>query len=197
MPNSVTTYVSPLPDVSSWFTVLGHWFVGLYPGFVVFLNASYGYVAGLSLVLSLFFFIGIIYCVENLKIIRNKEEQLYDLKVEPAFEATQAGDNVMARRWNDAMQHVESENPNDWKQAIMEADIILDDLLTKMGYHGESIGEKLKRVATGDMKSLNEAWEAHKVRNQIAHEQGFTLNHHEAKNVIGMYRKVFEEFYYI
>ncbi len=80
----------------------------------------------------------------------------------------------------------------------MEADIILEDLLTKMGYGGDSIGEKLKKVAKGDMKTLDEAWEAHKVRNQIAHEgSNFTLNHHEAKNVIGMYRKVFEEFYYI
>jgi hypothetical protein len=80
----------------------------------------------------------------------------------------------------------------------MEADIILDDLLNKLGYRGESIGEKLKRVAKGDMKSLNDAWEAHKVRNQIAHEgSSVNLSHHEAKNVISMYRRVFEEFYYI
>jgi hypothetical protein len=58
----------------------------------------------------------------------------------------------------------------------------LDDLLNKLGYRGESIGEKLKRVAKGDMKSLNDAWEAHKVRNQIAHEgSSVNLSHHEAK----------------
>jgi hypothetical protein len=133
-----------------------------------------------------------------LKRIRNKEEEIYDKKVENGFETVKTGDTAMAHRWDSATKHISSDNPNDWKQAIIEADIILDDLLNKMGYSGDSIGDKLKKVASGDMRSLNEAWEAHKVRNQIAHEGStFTLNHHEAKNVINMYRKVFEEFYYI
>lgn len=191
-------YTSPLPDLSSWFTTIGDWIVNLFPSLVALVKTVFGILVGISFPLALFFFIGIVYCVENLKRIRKKEEQIYDLKVEPGFEKEPSGDTVMAHRWQNATKHIASDNPNDWKQAIIEADIILDDLLTKMGYRGESIGEKLKRVATGDMKSLNEAWEAHKVRNQIAHEgSNFTLNHHEAKNVIGMYRKVFEEFYYI
>jgi hypothetical protein len=103
----------------------------------------------------------------------------------------------MAHRWDKAKTLIESTNSNNWKQAIIEADIMLDDLLTRMGYNGESIGDKLKRVATGDMKSLNEAWEAHKVRNQIAHESSFVLDHHTANETIQMYRKVFQEFYYI
>jgi hypothetical protein len=158
----------------------------------------FGILVGISFPLALFFLIGIIYCVEKLKKIRLKEEEIYDAKVEEGFETAETGDTVMAHRWQSATNHIASDNPNDWKQAIIEADIILEDLLTKMGYRGDSIGEKLKRVAKGDMKTLDEAWEAHKVRNQIAHEgSSFTLNHHEAKNVIGMYRKVFEEFYYI
>lgn len=187
-----------IPDNSSWFINAGHWIVWVFPYIESFFKNIFGSLIGLCLVLSLFFFIGIIYCVENLKLIRNKEDEIFNTKVELGFETVDTGDTLMAHRWDNAMKHIESENPNDWKQAILEADIILDDLLTKMGYRGESIGEKLKRVATGDMKSLNEAWEAHKVRNQIAHEGSeFALNHHEAKNVIGMYRKVFEEFYYV
>ncbi len=191
-------YVSPLPDASSWLVSIFDWVVGLFPSLVSTLKSLFGILVGLSFPLSIFFFFGIIYCVEKLKKIRLKEEEIYDAKVEEGFETVKTGDNVMAHRWQNAVTHIASDNPNDWKQAIIEADIILEDLLTKMGYRGDSIGEKLKRVAKGDMKSLDEAWEAHKVRNQIAHEgSSFTLNHHEAKNVINMYRKVFEEFYYI
>lgn len=187
-----------LPDFSLWFVALGHFFSSLYPHIINFIKAAFGFLVGISFPLSIFFFFGIIYCIERLKVIRKKEDQIYNLKVEPGFETVETGDTLMAHRWENAMKHIASDNPNDWKQAILEADIILDDLLNKMGYRGESIGEKLKRVAVGDMKSLNEAWEAHKVRNQIAHEGSeFKLNHHEAKNVIGMYRKVFEEFYYV
>ena len=91
-----------------------------------------------------------------------------------------------------------SPHPSDWRRAIIEADIMLDDLLSKMGYRGESVGEKLKRVEPGDMKTLNDAWEAHKVRNRIAHDGStFVLSEHDAKQTIQSYRKVFEEFFYI
>lgn len=192
-------YHSPLPDISPWLIAAYHWLAGILNNLPAILKSLHGFLVGLSFPVSLFLLIGIVYCVQGLKKIRQAEDEIYDPKVEMAFqEAQSTSDPVMAKRWQAATKHVESDNPNDWKQAILEADIILDDLLTKLGYQGESIGEKLKRVAKGDMRSLNEAWEAHKVRNQIAHEgSNFSLNQIEAKRVIGMYRKVFEEFYYI
>jgi len=201
MPQETQLYTPPIGDISHWYTAIWHWLVAIYPSFLHFLQSLFGWAIAISFPLSLFFFIGIIYCVEQLKRIRLREEQVYDLKVETAFDTVDTpsgGDVAMAHRWQNAMTHIESPNPNDWKQAIIEADILLDDLLTKMGYRGESIGEKLKRVAKGDMKSLDEAWEAHKVRNRIAHDgSAFTMTQHEARQVLYMYRKVFEEFYYI
>lgn len=171
--------------------------LNLLPTLLDLLKKVIGTITGLALVLCVFLFIAIIYCVEQLKRIRKKEEEKYNLKVEPAFEEGVKNDDAMARRWDRAQTFVSSNNPNDWKQAVIEADILLDDLLTKMGYKGESVGEKLKRVARGDMKSLDDAWEAHKVRNQIAHTPDFVLDHHVAHHTIRMYKKVFEEFYYI
>jgi hypothetical protein len=88
-------------------------------------------------------------------------------------------------------------NPNDWKQAILEADTMLLDVLAGLGYQGEGIGEKLRRVQPGEMKSLNEAGEAHGMRNKIAHGPDFQLDHHTAVQTMHKFRKVFEEFYYI
>jgi hypothetical protein len=147
---------------------------------------------------SLFFLIGIVYCVEQLKHIRKKEEEKYDVKVEPAYEEGVKGNKVLAERWDRVQQHVSSENENDWRQAILEADIMLEDVLTTLGYQGEGIGEKLKRVEPGDMETLQDAWDAHKVRNQVAHDgAAFPLTKYEAQRVINQYKKVFEEFYYI
>ena len=189
--------VPPPTDALPIFQEIVDKIVFWYPSAVDAVKHIFGFLVGISIPISFFFLIGIIYCVEGLKKIRDKEAEMHDLKVEPAFEEGNAGDTIMAHRWENALKNIESPNENDWKQAINDADIIMDDLLTKMGYHGETIGEKLKRVASGDMKSLNDAWEAHKVRNQIAHEPGFALSHHQAKQTIAMYRKVFEEFYYI
>jgi hypothetical protein len=67
-----------------------------------------------------------------------------------------------------------------------------------MGYMQESIGEKLKVIEPSDFTNIENAWEAHKIRNQIAHEgSDFMINEREAKRVIGLYETVFREFEYI
>lgn len=191
-------YTPPLPDLSHWFIAAFKWIVDIYPYAVDDLRRAIAFLVSISIPISIFFFIGIIYCVERLKQIRKKEEEVYDLKIEPGFETAQSGDAAMAHRWESAKAHIESPNPNDWKQAILEADILLDDLLTKMGYRGESVGEKLKRVSSGDMKTLQDAWDAHLVRNRIAHDGStFALTQHDARQTLNKYRSVFEEFYYI
>jgi hypothetical protein len=188
----------PSIDFSSFFHTVSTTVARDYPGFVVGLKHFVGFLIGFSIPLSIFFLIVIIYCVEGLKKIRIKEAEIYDAKVEPAYEdVPQAGDAALSKRWDSVASHLSSPNPNDWKQAISDADIILGDILTKLGYQGESIGEKLQRAVRGDFKTLDDAWEAHKVRNQIAHEAGFQLTHHEATQTINKYKKVFEEFYFI
>jgi len=98
-------------------------------------------------------------------------------------------------RLKDVFAHIESENPNDWKLAIIEADIILDDTLKQKGYLGSSLGERLKSISSGQLESLNDAWEAHKVRNRIAHDGAdFVLTKRIAQDTIVHYQKVFSEF---
>jgi hypothetical protein len=100
-----------------------------------------------------------------------------------------------ATRLNDVLAHTASSNPNDWKLAIIEADIILDDILKQQGYVGSSLGERLKSIGTGELNSLNDAWEAHKIRNRIAHDGAdFVLTQRLAEETINRYRRVFTEF---
>src|SRR3989344_4525751 len=102
-------------------------------------------------------------------------------------------------RWKKVMDLLNAQGESDWRLAIMEADNILADLLVKMGYTaGSTIGEKLKTIEPSDFLTLSSAWDAHKVRNRIAHEgSAFRLTHREATRVIDLYSKVFEEFHYI
>ena len=101
-------------------------------------------------------------------------------------------------RWQTVLDHVHSENPSDWRLAIIEADNILDEMVTRIGYKGDNLGEKLKSVEPSDFNTLQEAWEAHKVRNKIAHEGlNFKMDHREAKRVIAQFEKVFKEFEFI
>jgi len=102
------------------------------------------------------------------------------------------------KRWQSVQSRLASHSEGDWRLAIIEADIILDEMLQRMGYHGEGIGEKLKNAEKSDFTTLDLAWEAHKIRNRIAHDgPSFHLTHEEARRVIGLFEKVFQEFYFI
>jgi len=101
-------------------------------------------------------------------------------------------------KWQAILEHIHSVNPSDWRLAIIEADTILDEMVLSMGYPGDNLGERMKKIERSDFANLDNAWEAHKVRNRIAHEgSDFTLTHDDAKKVIGMYEKVFREFKYV
>lgn len=101
-------------------------------------------------------------------------------------------------RWEHVLTMANSESPGDWRVAILEADTMLDELTTSMSYRGDTLGDKLKSVEKSDFNTLDLAWEAHKVRNRIAHSgTNFILTSRETKRVVDLYRQVFEEFDYI
>lgn len=106
--------------------------------------------------------------------------------------------DAKTKRWLRVEEHIHSLNASDWRLAILEADILLEDLLDYLGYQGISIGDKLKKVNPGDMRTLDDAWEAHKVRNRIAHDGAeFVISEYEAREVIARYRRVFDEFNFL
>jgi hypothetical protein len=109
----------------------------------------------------------------------------------------QAGSPNRAR-WERITELMGSLNPNDWKSAIMDADVMLGALLDERGFIGDDIGQKLQSAARGQFATIEAAWEAHRTRNRIAHGgPDFTLSDREAKQAHDNFKRVFEEFNYI
>ncbi|TSC62515.1 MAG: Uncharacterized protein Greene041614_410 [Parcubacteria group bacterium Greene0416_14] len=130
--------------------------------------------------------------------IRNEEVAYYASKAAEGARAKEKKGAYRNEKWDRVLNHIESENPSDWRLAILECDIILEEMAEVMGYHGENLGEKLKNVERSDFTTIDQAWEAHKVRNMIAHEgSDFLISAHEVRRVVDLYRQVFEEFKYI
>lgn len=97
-------------------------------------------------------------------------------------------------RFAELRAHGDSDNPNDWKLAIIEADIIMDEEFKRLGYAGTSIGERLRSISPSAMRTLDDAWEAHKIRNQIAHAgPDFVLTQRLARDTLLRYERVFDE----
>ena len=101
-------------------------------------------------------------------------------------------------RWERVMTLASSSEPANWRRAIIEADVMLGDLLTEHGYAGEGVGEQLRGANPFQFTTLDLAWAAHKVRNEIAHRgEEYELSEREMRATIDLYARVFEEFGYI
>ncbi len=59
--------------------------------------------------------------------------------------------------------------------AIIEADKLLDHALKQSGFYGATMGDRLKD-ANRSFMNVNDVWQAHKLRNRLAHEQNVNLN---------------------
>jgi len=140
-------------------------------------------------VLSCIAFFIIVYLTVRLFELRKKEEAQYqNIVIAPAAVGTNP-------RWKHIETLMAGDDASKWREAILEADIMLDDMLGRQGYQGEGVGEKLKSVEPSDFATLDDAWEAHKVRNQIAHKgSAFNLSEMLAHRTLARYENVFREF---
>jgi hypothetical protein len=148
----------------------------------------------IAIVVSLLCLSGIIYAVLQLRRLGEQVQEKYlaDYHALNAVEQSSDGGNLL--RWDKIAAHAESQNPNDWMSAIIEADIILGELLEKEGAVGGGVGEMLKSLTRGNLRTLDNAWEAHRVRNNLAHEgSSVLLNNREVKRVLALYQTVFQE----
>ncbi|MEK7504910.1 MAG: hypothetical protein AAB589_01325 [Patescibacteria group bacterium] len=166
---------------------------GVTGGSALFVGEFWFWFKVLSYSASVLFVLAIVYLFYQISVLRHEEARdlasLFDQKVK----ADKGGNE----EWQKVLRALESENPADWKVAIIEADNILDKMVKAMQYPGDNLGERLKAIEVSDFTTLEAAWDAHKVRNRIAHESAFVLTKREARRVISLFEVVFKEFDYI
>ncbi|HUC88654.1 MAG TPA: hypothetical protein VMR49_01315 [Candidatus Paceibacterota bacterium] len=132
-------------------------------------------------------------------LVRLREIQIYDKReVDHEIHEALLRDQETSRnenpRWHYVLTLVESPNESDWRVAIIEADNMLEELFKERGFHGDTLSELLEDAKSGGILSIQNAWDAHLVRNKIAHEgSNFALSQVEARRVIKMFQNVFEE----
>ena len=161
-------------------------------GVMGFLNGAWTVFFIISYICSFIFLVLYIYASIQAEKLGDIEHDLMAAGDE-AYAMKMSG-GIKSDKFTELKEHLNSENPNDWKLAIIEADIILDDTLKRQGYAGPTLGDRLKSVSPSALSSIDDAWQAHKVRNQIAHAGAdFVLTQKIARETIVQYERVFQE----
>lgn len=147
-----------------------------------------------SFFVSAFSFVVTVVCIHKLYQFRQEERAGYNQAIEVIAETEKAEEN---QDWVRIKNMLNSSNVSDWKVAVLEADKMLDHLISTLGYQGEDLGSKLMKIERADFRTLEEAWQAHKFRNRIAHTPKLDLDRNPFEEAINNFEKVFREFDYI
>lgn len=76
--------------------------------------------------------------------------------------------------------------------AILNADKLVDQALREKGYKGQSMGERLKS-AKSDLPHRDNIWQAHKVRNQIAHEPDAKVSYDQTRRALAQFKQTLKD----
>jgi len=109
---------------------------------------------------------------------------------------TTTDQKIIQKKWSEIEELIKLGGPSCFQKAIIEADKLLDFVLSQMGYEGK-LGDKLKLakeefIKEKDYSLYNDIWRAHKLRNELVHNLNYEIYSFEVKEVIKKFEKAFK-----
>lgn len=95
-------------------------------------------------------------------------------------------------RWLAIEQSLQREQPTSSHMAVLNADKLVDHALKERGYGGQTMGERMKS-AKAIWSNRNAIWEAHKLRNQIAHEPDVAVSYDAARRALAGFKQALKD----
>ena len=99
----------------------------------------------------------------------------------------------LEQNWQKVLQRLEKSDEANLKLAVIEADSLLDEIFKRMGLAGKDMGERLEQITRQQLGSIDDVWEAHRLRNIIVHQSNIKISQPEAKKAVEAYGKALKE----
>ncbi len=99
-------------------------------------------------------------------------------------------ETVFQKKWKKIKKRLSSHSESNWKLAIIEAEEIVEEALSKMGYKGDGIREKLKEVNSAVIPQLSNLISGYDIFINIIADKSYQIKQEEAIKIISN----FEEF---
>lgn len=95
-------------------------------------------------------------------------------------------------KWLAIEQSVDKDNNASCHIAILNADKLVDQALREKGFKGQTMGERLKS-AKSSLPHRDHIWQAHKLRNKIAHEPDFKVNYDTTRRALAQFKQTLKD----
>ena len=95
-------------------------------------------------------------------------------------------------KWLAIEKQLSAADTSSCQLAILNADKLLDQALKERGTKGETMGERMK-TAKASWTNADNAWNAHKLRNRIAHETDVQIPYAEARRALAGFKQALKD----
>ncbi len=82
----------------------------------------------------------------------------------------------LLEKWRQIKNKYDDGSMDSAKVAIIQADALVDTILKNAGLEGEHMADRLMNIDKSELKSLDDIWTSHKIRNNVVHTDGFDLS---------------------
>jgi len=148
----------------------------------------------ISSILSVIFIGIIIYTIVRIRETQVEEKEDIKRQIDEAEKKRKEKEKRENPKWHYILSLMEGFNDSDWRMAIIEADSMMEEILKDKGMYGSSLAELLNSAKSNGYRNIQDAWDAHIIRNKIAHEgSDYPLTQVEGRRVLKMYQNFFEE----
>lgn len=107
--------------------------------------------------------------------------------------AKPAGNPATLKHWTSIVHRANTGTPENLRWAVMEADALVDHVLRQRGVAGESMSERLQNARWAGSKIIDKVFDAHRLRNELAHTPGYQMSSKQAEKALFSFRDFLKE----
>ena len=94
--------------------------------------------------------------------------------------------------WLKIEQKLKKDDVSSYHLCVLNGDKLVDRALKELGIKGATMGERMKNNKDS-WTSRNNIWEAHKLRNRIAHESDVSVGYDEARRALMGFKQALKD----
>jgi hypothetical protein len=91
---------------------------------------------------------------------------------------------VFQTRWDNVKNLIGTEDPDNWKAAVLESSVMLNEVLEIIGYEGETLGKKISGLTTEQLENLETIKKANEAKNEIVRNGEYRITKEEAEKLV-------------
>lgn len=104
-----------------------------------------------------------------------------------------ARDAVLQDQWSKIVRKLNTNPPQSYTLAIIEADTFVDSVLKRIGVSGDTMADRLNQLDPEELVTLGRLWRVHRIRNALVHSPGFVLSKRDAEEALHIYESFLRE----